>query len=261
MTATLTATKEPPPVAPFAGDAWAAAISAGSQEKTVVAEAEKLVEEIRAETPMFREAAPAVAQETAVREPEHAPYSSPVVAAFEAPPVVAAPIETPVVETEKSSAASSWFSTPPSPWDAEAKKANQLASAWDTPVAATVSGTSSPVDAPATSSFEPATAPDEIEVVSGTEVSAVIPAAAVETLREEASHAVEQAAHEAEETGTPAGAGETPQDALANFDMDAVVAKVLARMGSSSMLQEVTREILKPVVEAIVREELASKKH
>ena len=83
----------------------------------------------------------------------------------------------------------------------------------------------------------------------------------LETLREEASHAVEQAAHEAEETGTPAGAGETPQDALANFDMDAVVAKVLARMGSSSMLQEVTREILKPVVEAMVREELASKKH
>jgi CheY-like chemotaxis protein len=262
MTATLTAIKEPPPVAPFAGDAWAAAISAGSQEKTVVAEPEKLVEQVREEAPMFHEAAPAIAEETAVREPEHAPYSSPVVAALEAPPVIAPPLETPVVETEKSSAASSWFSTPPSPWDAEAKKANQLASAWDTPVVATVTAADdSPVDAPAASTFEPTTAPDEIEVVSETEVSAVIPAAAVETLREEASHAVEQAAHEAEETGTPAGAGETPQDALANFDMDAVVAKVLARMGSSSMLQEVTREILKPVVEAMVREELASKKH
>jgi CheY-like chemotaxis protein len=259
MTATLTATKEPP--SPFAGDAWAAATSAGSQEKSAVAEAEKRVEEIREETPMFHEAAPAVAEETAVREPGHAPYSSPVVAALEASPVIAQRIETPAVEPEKSSAASSWFSTPPSPWDAEAKKANQLASAWDTPVVAAVAGASSPVDAPATSSFEPATAPDEIEVVSGTEVSAVIPAAAVETLREEASHAVEQATHEAEQTGTPVGAGETPQDPLAHFDMDAVVARVLARMGSSSMLQEVTREILKPVVEAIVREELASKKH
>ena len=37
--------------------------------------------------------------------------------------------------------------------------------------------------------------------------------------------------------------------------MDAVVARVLARM-SPDKLQEVTRELLKPVIEAIVREEL-----
>jgi CheY-like chemotaxis protein len=255
MTATLTATKEPPPVAPFAGDAWAAAISAGSQEKTAMADAERLVEEIRAQQiPFSHQAAPHVAEETVVREPEPAAYSAPVVAAVEAPPA-----ETPVVE-EKSSAASSWFSTPPSPWDAEAKKASQLASTWDTPAVAIPSPASSPVDGPAASSFEPATAPDEIEVVSEADVTAVIPAAAVESLREEASHAVEQAAQEAEHQGSPAHARETPQDALAHFEMDAVVAKVMARM-SSSMLQQVTREILKPVVEAIVREEMASKKH
>ncbi len=261
MTATLTATKEPLPVTPFAGDAWAAAISAGSQDKTAVAEAEKPVDEVRPQEPlMFHEAPPVVAEESAVREPEQTPYSSPVVSTVEAAPVVAPPIETPVVEPEKSSAASSWFSTPPSPWDAEAKKASQLASTWDTPVVATPNQPSLPVDAPAASSFEPATAPDEIEVVSETEVSAVIPPEAVETLREEASHAVEQAAQEAEHAGTPAGTADAPQDAMEHFDMDAVVAKVMDRMGSSR-LQEVTREILKPVVEAIVREEMASKKH
>ena len=265
MTATLTATTEPPPVAPFTGDAWAAAISAGSQEKTAVPEAAKPFEETRPqEVPFGHQAAPQASEETAVREPEQIPYSSPVVAAVEAAvevaPVMPPPVVTPVVETEKTSAASSWFSTPPSPWDAEAKKASQLASTWDTPVVATPSPASSPVDPAAAGPFGPASAPDEIEVVSETDVTAVIPAAAVESLREEASHAVEQATQEAEHTATPAHAGETPQDPLANLDMDAVVAKVLARMGPG-MLQEVTREILKPVVEAIVREEMASKKH
>jgi CheY-like chemotaxis protein len=260
MTATLTATKDPAPAPPFAGDAWAAAISAGSHEKTVVAEAEKTVEKTREqETPVFHGAAPAVTPESTLREPERTPYSSPVVATIEAPV-----IEAPAVKTEKSSTASSWFSTPPNPWDAEAKKASELASTWDSPVVATASEASSHVDAPAPSAYESAAAPDEIEVVSEAEVSAIIPAAAVETLREEASHAVEQAveqvAQEADTTATPAGAREATQEALANLDMDAVVARVLARM-SPDMLQELTREILKPVVEAIVREEMNSKKH
>jgi CheY-like chemotaxis protein len=272
MTATLVAVKEPPAVAPFAGDAWAAAISAGSQEKTAVVEAEKPIEETRQqEAPAFHAAAPApvVTETSAVHAPEQASYSPQAVAAVEAPPVIAPPaiaappIETPAVETEKPSAASSWFSTPPSPWDAEAKKANQLASTWDSPVVAS-SPVPAPVNEPAASSFEPAAAPDEIEVVSEAEVSAVIPAAAVETLREEASHAVEQVVeqvtHQADAAGAPVDAREATQDALAHLDMDAVVAKVLARM-SPNMLQEVTREILKPVVEAIVREEMASKKH
>jgi hypothetical protein len=41
--------------------------------------------------------------------------------------------------------------------------------------------------------------------------------------------------------------------------MDELVAKVLAKM-SPEMLQAVTREILKPVVEAMVRDEISSKK-
>jgi hypothetical protein len=61
-------------------------------------------------------------------------------------------------------------------------------------------------------------------------VNSVIPEA-VETVREEAAH----------------GATE--------IDMDAVVARVLERM-SPDRLQEVARDLLKPVIEAVVREEL-----
>jgi hypothetical protein len=41
--------------------------------------------------------------------------------------------------------------------------------------------------------------------------------------------------------------------------MDELVARVLAKM-SPDVLQAVTREILKPVVEAMVKEEMNSKK-
>jgi hypothetical protein len=41
--------------------------------------------------------------------------------------------------------------------------------------------------------------------------------------------------------------------------MDALVAKVLEKM-SPNVLQQVTRDILKPMVEALVRDELDKKK-
>ncbi len=41
--------------------------------------------------------------------------------------------------------------------------------------------------------------------------------------------------------------------------MDEIVAKVLGKM-SPDILQRVTREILKPVIESIVRDEINSKK-
>ena len=42
-------------------------------------------------------------------------------------------------------------------------------------------------------------------------------------------------------------------------NMDELVARVLAKM-NPDVLQKVTREILKPVIEAIVRDEMNSKK-
>jgi CheY-like chemotaxis protein len=249
VSAIATATRDASPMAPFAGDAWAAAIAAGAHHNTAVAEAEKPLEESKEpESPSFQGAAPAAIEEPAVREPEPIPYSSPVVAAT----------ETPAVEPEKLSTASSWFSTPPSPWDADAKRAAHLASTWDARLPAVVSETASS-EAATTIPYEPGAAPDEIEVVSEVAANMDIPEAAIETVREQASQAVEQAAPQGDRTGAQGAATEATQDALAHLDMDDVVAKVLARM-NPGMMQAVTREILRPVVEAILREELNSKK-
>jgi CheY-like chemotaxis protein len=88
--------------APFSGDAWAAAMAAGVEEKVARAEeagAEHKEPEVVAETK--------AAVEETVKEPE------------------------PVKAAEPSNG---WYSITSSPWDAEAKKASLLAATWDTPV-------------------------------------------------------------------------------------------------------------------------------
>ena len=280
------------PAAPFSGEAWAAAIEAGVQNKAAVAEEEHPAPHAAELEAMVGHAEPpSVQEESFVSEApaserfasqdlpsqqlipdqvvseqvvaEQVVSEQPVSAAYvvepekepqplEAVPLVASAavsaVEVPVVETEKTSSTTSWFSTPPpSPWDAEAQKATKLASTWDahvTPaigqppapepvVEAAVEAAAAPEAADPTNSFATADAPDEIEVVSGTATSSVIPEA-VETARQEAAH----------------GATE--------LDMDAVVARVLERM-SPDRLQEVARDLLKPVIETIVREELNKK--
>jgi CheY-like chemotaxis protein len=147
------------------------------------------------------------------------------------------------IEPEKTSSTTSWFSPPPpSPWDVEAQKATRLASTWDAPITPATNQPpaqeavpgiveeAAPETVEAESSFAAPAAPDEIEVVSSAATNSVIPEA-IETARQEASH-------------------ETSE-----FDMEAVVARVLARM-SPDKLQEMTRDLLKPVIETIVREEL-----
>jgi predicted nucleic acid-binding OB-fold protein len=88
----------------------------------------------------------------------------------------------------------------------------------------------------ATNTEDPAatTDPDEIEVVSGATNSSLIPEA-IETAREEISHGA------------------------ATIDMEDVVARVMARL-SPDRLQQVARDLLKPVIENIVREELDKQK-
>ena len=236
------------PAAPFAGDAWAAAIEAGNPNKAAVAEVERpaISEETvsdldtlvgRAE-PVAEAAAPIEEQSFVTEVPVKAP--EPVVDAIEqhvdesVAPTAAKPEPTPEATPEQpetksfvsevKSTVASWFSTAPSPWEAEALKANKLASTWDAPVAA---APQVPEPAPV-----PVSAPDEIEVVSGPVASEVIPAA-VETAREQA--------HGSDEV-----------------DMNAVVEKVMARM-SPEKLHELTRDLLKPVIEGIVRDELNKK--
>ncbi len=218
----------PVPATPFGPDAWAPAASTISQGKTSVETA------------------------TAVEEVSHTTSNEPMPAKkIESP----AP-EVAKTEPEKREGKDSWFSVSPNPWDAELQKASQLASTWDAP---------KPVDAPA----EPTSEKEKsVESVGETEYvieDAVLPSATVEAIREEAAQVAESASQTADHgtSGEPSfstreKASEAP-DLEPTANIDDLVAKVLAKM-SPDVLQAVTREILKPVVEAMVKEELKSKK-
>jgi CheY-like chemotaxis protein len=264
---------------PFAGDAWAAAIGTKADAKTAVAEAEhpaaresdleKLVTEV------MQQPAPVVAEPAAIAEPEEQPNretpaelaSVPQPTTIENPPAAIVTQEspsvpersfvqdTPVAEVPQASPTNAWFSPPPpNPWEAEATKASRLASSWDA-----LSSPASDTEVHGEVPFTPTSAPDEIEVVSDSGGVSEVSTAAAETVREEAAQIVEQAEHFAEVTAATREASGAAQDLAANLDMDAIVAKVLARL-SPSLLHDATRELLKPVIEAVIREELNSRK-
>ncbi len=160
----------------------------------------------------------------------------------------------------------SWFSVSTSPWEGEIQKANQLASTWDAPTVA------NPGAAPKNGNEKANGTGQGAKVVM--EADALSPAT-VEAIREEAAQVAEDTTFivEAEESASE-GSGFYAQDVEAVVptngsartaappaasNMDDLVAKVLAKM-SPEVLQAVTREILKPVVEAMVKEELKAKK-
>jgi CheY-like chemotaxis protein len=141
----------------------------------------------------------------------------------------------------------SWFSVSTSPWDAEVRKANQLAetrnldstSAQDRPgMTATVfRGTDTQTRPP--------------------ESKTAIPSAGVPL----AAPGFEPATPPVPGAGTPPQKtvpAQAPPAALTT-DMEALVTKVLQKM-SPDLLQNMTRELLKPIVEAIVRGDLDLKK-
>ena len=205
---------------PFAADAWATAASPVSQENS------------------------STETVTAVEEVKEREQSS-------AEPVVATAPEVQPVEPETKTSKESWFSVPSNPWSAEMEKANRLASAWDAAV---------PAAAPPASSNG---AEKAAGAVSGTTQKAIeeaaLPAAAVEAVREEAASVAEGARLTAEEQAASENFYARQEAAASKNNMDDVVARVLARM-SPEVLQAVTREILKPVVEAMVKEEMKLKK-
>jgi CheY-like chemotaxis protein len=201
-----------------------------------------------------------------------------------ASPVIAIVPEPAAPEAAKPSGGNSWYSTTSSPWEAEAQKANQLASTWDAPPAPATSATSEPVmepplveekepEAPVTYDFV-SEAPSEEPVsyvpdpgLVGNEIvdhnplpelisEGSISPETVESIRQETTYALESVTEPV--AAKPAKAGvnlaETSQQ-----EMDALVANVLAKM-SPEMLQAVTREILKPVVAAMIRDEINAKK-
>lgn len=158
-----------------------------------------------------------------------------------------------------------WLSVSSSPWEGEIQKANQLASTWGTPTV------TNPVAAPKNGTEK---AKQASQVAHAVIEEAALPPATVEAIREEAAQVAEDATFvvDAEESSEGSGfyaQGEDEIDVESNnppptsappaaSNMDDLVSKVLARM-SPEVLQAVTREILKPVVEAMVKEELKSK--
>lgn len=171
-------------------------------------------------------------------------------------------------ELEKSNGKDSWFSVSSSPWESEIQKASQLASTWDAPT----------VPAPKNGNEK---ASDAIPETAAVIEEAALPPATVEAIREEAAQVADAATFilETPETafseagsfyareedgareanGAPVQAQEPAPPPTPAPNMDDLVARVLAKM-NPEVLQAVTREILKPVVEAMVKEELKSKK-
>lgn len=255
---------------PFTGDAWAAAMAAGVEEK--------LAEIAPTEIPAVEDT---VAAETKAPDAElhHVPETSSLESAPSAQ-------KTSLNDKEVAQPPSSWFSVPPSPWELEAKKATLLASTWDAPAAVSPDETQE-VLPPVEESASPETVSDATTEVPGAEVS---PAGASESAGIESAPArrwnsgwetpapplpsfdlpagsvTEMVAPEpaevpAYEPCETASAPE-PQHAAAPSgqpDMDELVARVLGKM-NPEVLQKVTREILKPVIEAIIRNELDSTK-
>jgi len=203
-----------------------------------------------------------------------------------APAATASGAEASSRESAKPSRENSWFSATSSPWEAEAQKANKLASTWDAaPTAPTASAASESVveepqiveppqpEAPVSYDFvseapseepvfytpDPGLVQNEVvahnplpELISDGSISPET----VETIRQDTIYALESVTQPVlgKAADTPAKIAETPQP-----DMDALVANVLAKM-SPEMLQAVTREILKPVVAAMIRDEINAKK-
>jgi CheY-like chemotaxis protein len=201
--------------------------------------------------------------------------------------VVSTASETISEESTKPSGGNSWFSTSSSPWEAEAQKATQLASTWDAPAVPTTpaaNGASephvekpepepepepavtydfiseAPSDEPVDYTPDPGLVGNEIvdhNPLPGLISDGSISPETVETIRQDTIYALGSVTAE-----VPERPAEIPATKLADtsqHDMDALVANVLAKM-SPEMLQAVTREILKPVVAAMIREEINAKK-
>ena len=146
----------------------------------------------------------------------------------------------------ESSVVNGWFSRPTSPWDTDAQKMNPLAASWDAGKTAT-SGNVAPEAATEQgheSSHQLGHETPDHEARSNDSQASLDEVAAV----------VSDDLH-----GDQAGSHAEQSAAWHDAEMDALVAKVLAKM-NPEVLQTLMREILKPVVTAIVEDELRVKR-
>jgi CheY-like chemotaxis protein len=211
---------------------------------------------------------------------ESSPPSVPELPDVPPPPPLPEPAAT-VTQPEIAGAkpdVNSWMAGAVSPWEAELQRASQLTSTWDTAksspavVVEETSATEAFLDsglltrAPEPQAEEHLLAPstpdpvsDELAPQPAIEAAATIASllspVTQEILHEEAAHAVAEQQpelHESAAWATPTSSSPAPASAP---DMDEIVAKVLAKM-NPEVLQAVTREILKPLVEAMIKDEL-----
>jgi CheY-like chemotaxis protein len=244
----VTTTLTPAPETPFSPDAWAAAL-----RQPAVLSAEPTEE---------AETASPYSQEVVLEGRDEAPASAPVIQ-----------MPAPAVELQKAPTGDSWFSAVSSPWDAEVQKASQLASTWDLPASSTPKvepkkeevRAAEPESEPVVFQDDPFATVDSLpsslsqEVLAKVE-EAELPVGTVEAIREETQQVTDTVILQNPAVSAPAPAAAPAEPAKpAMPSMEDLVAKVLAQM-SPEVLQAVTREILKPVVEAMVRDELNGKK-
>jgi CheY-like chemotaxis protein len=172
----------------------------------------------------------AVSSATGIVEEEVAASVATVPAVEERVEQEPAQVEEPLHAEEKTSepvAINSWFSRPASPWDTDVQK-SPLTSTWDAPsVAAAASESVAAEDAPEGRATNGQSSHEEVATVISDEPAV-------------------QAAPAASEN-------------TASVDTDALIAKILSRM-SPDVMQTLTRELLKPMVAALVEDELKNKK-
>jgi CheY-like chemotaxis protein len=177
--------------------------------------------------------------------------------------------------------ANSWMAGAVSPWEAEIQGASQLASTWEsaksTPAIAVedssateafldsglMSGSPEPQAEEPTANFSTPAVPEEpwpaepaTETVSA--IESLLSPVTQEILHEEAAQAVAEQQPMPPEATASAEATVGGSVPVVAPDIDEIVAKVLARM-NPDVLQAVTREILKPLVEAMIKDELHKK--
>jgi len=187
------------------------------------------------------------------------------------PPAPAPEVKAETATPESNAAINSWMAGALSPWEAELQRANQLSSTWD---AASIAPAAAEEEPPASeallNSGLMATAHghvvEAIEEAKALPVSQSAPVeetpAQIESLYSPEPpgemHADDEPVAQAASELEPAAPAAPSPAASPEPDMDELVAKVLAKM-NLEVLQAVTREILKPVVEALVKDELGKK--
>ena len=230
------------PASPFGSDAWAAALRPGG-------------------------VAPESAQETSVSSYATEPLEAESSSSAGANKAV---VKMPAAATESAKpAADSWYSAVSSPWDADVQKASQLAASWDAPAEKKAAEPVQPVQLAQVEQAEPVAAKQDpfatvdtlpaslSEDVRAQVEGAELPAGTVEAIREETQQVTDTVVLQQPVVSAPVAAPEPAKPGVPS--MEELVAKVLSQM-SPEVLQAVTREILKPVVEAMVRDELNGKK-